>query len=54
MAIMCISITPVASADSNIRIVINNQELYTEVPPLIVDGRTLVPLRAIGEAMGCE
>lgn len=42
------------SAEDDIKIVINNKELYTEIKPLIVDGRTLVPVRAIGEAMGCE
>lgn len=40
-------------AENDIKVVINNQELYTDIPPLIVDGRTLVPLRPIGEAMGC-
>ncbi len=42
------------SAEDDIKVVINNKELYTEIKPLIVDGRTLVPVRAIGEAMGCE
>ena len=41
-------------ADNDIKIIINNQTLQTDTPPVIVDGRTLVPLRAIGEAMGCE
>lgn len=48
-----LGVMPTTFADDNIKIVINNQELYTDVPPVIVDGRTLVPLRAIGEAMGC-
>ena len=38
----------------NYRILINNQELYTSVPPVMRNGRILVPLRAIGEAMDCE
>ena len=33
---------------------INNKELYTADKPVLVDGRTMLPLRAIGEAMGCE
>lgn len=41
-------------ADSDTKIVINNKELYCEDKPVIVDGRTMLPLRAIGEAMGCE
>jgi len=33
-------------------VILNNQKLNFEVPPLIENGRTLVPLRAIFEAMG--
>lgn len=51
--VMLLGCIPTTYANSNIKIVINNQELHTNVPPVIVDGRTLVPLRAIGEAMGC-
>ncbi|MBQ2941993.1 MAG: hypothetical protein IJD97_07155 [Clostridia bacterium] len=42
------------NASEEIKVVINNKELYTEDKPVIVDGRTMLPLRAIGEAMGCE
>lgn len=41
-------------ASDDIKVVINNQELYTADKPVIVEGRTMLPLRAIGEAMGCE
>lgn len=51
---MLLSTANVVKADSDIRVVINNQELYTEDKPVIVDGRTLLPLRALCEAMGCE
>ena len=44
----------VNAASGDIKIMINNKELYTENKPVIVDGRTMLPLRAIGEAMGCE
>ncbi len=33
---------------------LNDEEMVFEVPPLIKDGRTLVPLRAIFEKMGVE
>lgn len=52
LAIIC-SISVKSIAAENIKILINNQPLSTNTPPVIVDGRTLVPLRAIGEAMGC-
>jgi len=33
-------------------VILNNQQLNFDVPPIIENGRTLVPLRAIFEAMG--
>ncbi len=36
------------------KIIFNNQYLKTDVPPLIINGRVLVPLRAIGEALGVD
>ena len=51
--ITLVSVVP-SYAESEIKVMINNQVLYTPDTPLIVDDRTLVPLRAIGEAMGCE
>lgn len=41
-------------ASDDIKVVINNKELYSADKPVVVDGRTMLPLRAIGEAMGCE
>lgn len=37
-----------------IEIIINGQVLATEIPPIIEDGRTLVPLRAIFESLEAE
>jgi len=38
---------------SDLTVILNNQQLqFNEVAPIIVNGRTLVPLRAIFEAMG--
>lgn len=35
-------------------IITNESSVYTmDVPPLIIDGRTLVPIRAVSESMGC-
>ena len=33
---------------------VNGQNKTLEVPPVIADGRTLVPVRAIGESFGCN
>lgn len=43
-----------AQAADTYHILINNQELHTSTAPVEQNGRILVPLRAIGEAMECE
>ena len=42
------------NASSNIKVLLEGQELKFDVPPQIVEGRTLLPLRAIFEALGLE
>lgn len=44
--------TVTASADENIKVIIDIKNVKFDVPPTIVNGRTLVPLRAIFEALG--
>ncbi len=39
-------------ADDNIKVALNGQYLSFDVPPQIIDGRTMVPIRTIFEAMG--
>lgn len=43
-----------ASASDPPRIILNGQQLYFDVNPVIENGRTLVPVRTIFEAMGAE
>lgn len=38
----------------DISIIVNGSELVSDSKPLIKDGRTMVPLRSIGEAVGCK
>jgi len=45
---------PTPTATSGISVLLNGSELSFDVPPQTVDGRTLVPLRAIFEALGAE
>lgn len=47
-------ITAVNSAYASIGIKINNQVLNTDVEPQIVNGRTMVPVRAIFEGVGAD
>ena len=41
-------------AEDNITVTVNGNQLSFDQPPIIKDGRTLVPLRAIFEALGAE
>ena len=43
-----------APVDDNVTVTLNGQAISFDQPPIIVDSRTLVPLRAIFEAMGAE
>jgi hypothetical protein len=40
--------------EHDIIVIVNGNTLYLDVPPFLVAGRTLVPLRAIFEALGAE
>ncbi|MBP1154787.1 MULTISPECIES: stalk domain-containing protein [unclassified Paenibacillus] len=40
--------------DNNVKVVLDNQWLPFEAPPEIVAGRTMVPVRAIAEALGYQ
>lgn len=42
--------TPVRPVD----LFLNDQQITTDVPPMIIAGRTMVPLRVISETLGCE
>jgi NPCBM/NEW2 domain/Copper amine oxidase N-terminal domain len=41
-----------AYAENNIKIIVNGQQVISDVQPFIQDGRTMVPLRVISEALG--
>lgn len=45
---------PIALGDQPIKLIVNNQEVQSDVPPQIIDGRTMVPIRAVAEALGCQ
>ncbi|MCL2365511.1 MAG: copper amine oxidase N-terminal domain-containing protein [Oscillospiraceae bacterium] len=45
---------PPPSPANNIRVLLNGSAVTMDVPPMLADGRTFVPLRAIGEAIGAE
>ena len=53
MILLCSAITPVM-ANNNISVKINGQQIAFDVPPQLINGRTMVPLRAIFEALGAK
>lgn len=50
---LSLMLMPAVNAD-NISVVVNGEKIATEKPPVIMEERTLVPLRAITEALGCD
>ena len=46
--------TPISNPTGIPQVILDGRQLTFEVPPIIEDGRTLVPLRAIFEAMGAS
>jgi hypothetical protein len=53
-ALMLFSASSMAYANTPIKLIFNGQELETDVPPLLADGRVLVPVRVISEALGVD
>ncbi len=45
---------PVKAANQPIKIVVNNSLIYCEAPPIMVNGRVLVPLRTVSEALNVK
>ena len=50
----CSMITMTSYADDDIQVILDGTELSFDVPPQIIEGRTMVPMRAIFEALGYE
>jgi N-acetylmuramoyl-L-alanine amidase len=60
LAVLALFVSPwlstasAAAGSSSPRVILNGRQLYFEVPPIIQDSRTLVPLRGVFEAMGAN
>ncbi len=39
--------------DNNLKVVVNNELVQFDVEPVIINGRTLIPIRAVTEKIGC-
>ena len=47
-------VVSLAYADQPIKLIVNGQEIQCDVPPQIINGRTMVPIRAVAQALGCQ
>ncbi|MBC7324447.1 MAG: copper amine oxidase N-terminal domain-containing protein [Moorella sp. (in: Bacteria)] len=43
-----------AKADDPIRLYVNGREIQPDVPPQLIGGRTMVPVRWVAEALGAD
>ena len=44
----------VAFAGQPITLIVNGQAVQCDVPPQIINGRTMVPISAVAKALGCQ
>ncbi|AFV11438.1 copper amine oxidase-like protein [Thermacetogenium phaeum DSM 12270] len=54
VAVLATSGSAPASASNPIRLCVNGQEVHSSVPPQIINGRTVVPIRFVAEALGAD
>ncbi|MBQ7901830.1 MAG: SurA N-terminal domain-containing protein, partial [Clostridia bacterium] len=52
--VMCMTCIPAAAEEAPITVVLDGEYVQFDVQPTIIDGRTLVPMRAIFEALGAQ
>lgn len=53
-AILAVALATVAFAAKPIKLIVNGQEIRPDVPPELINGRTMVPIRWVAEALGIE
>ncbi len=53
-AAVMLTIPQVAMADMPIKVVVGGEKLKTDVAPIIIEGRTMLPVRAVFEAIGAD
>ncbi|MGH2330621.1 copper amine oxidase N-terminal domain-containing protein [Thermoanaerobacter mathranii] len=52
--ILIVSLTIVAFATSTVKLIINGREIKPDVPPQIINGRAMVPIKCVAEALGAK
>lgn len=54
IGLMLLTATPFAYAADTIRLIVNGKDIYSDVPPQIINGRTMIPARALAESLGAK
>lgn len=54
IAVLIFAVSTISFAQNPIKLVVNGTEMKPEVPPQIINGRTMVPIRFIAELFGTE
>ena len=54
VTLMLTGLCNIAHAESEIKVYLNGEKIEFDVPPMLINDRTLVPMRAIFEALGAQ
>lgn len=54
IVVLLVALATVAFADTPIKLVVNGQEIKPDMPPQIINGRTMVPVRWVADALGAD
>ncbi|NPV92511.1 MAG: copper amine oxidase N-terminal domain-containing protein [Firmicutes bacterium] len=54
VCLWALSLAVVAWAEEPIRLIVNGVEIQSDVPPQVINGRTMIPARALAEALGAK
>lgn len=51
---LVLATTTLVFAGDTIKLLVNNRQIYSDVPPQIISGRTMIPARALAESLGAQ
>lgn len=52
--VLLIALATAAFADKPIKLIVNGYEIKSDIPPQLINGRTMVPVRWVAEALGAD
>lgn len=51
---LILATTTLVFAGDTIKLLVNSRQIYSDVPPQVISGRTMIPARALAEALGAQ